>query len=102
MPSLAVAFTNLVSKGGPLSKLHAHESRLGRRYEKAPKVQALLEHQKSCVTRRCSTSVNSHAPVALRLTRCNYVTGRWSCSCRKTSTRLMADAPERSVRTVGF
>src|SRR5262245_48238632 len=33
--SLAMAFTNLVTKGGPLSKLHAHESRLRRRYEKA-------------------------------------------------------------------
>jgi hypothetical protein len=33
--SLAVAFTNLVSRGGPLAKLHAHESRLRRRYEKA-------------------------------------------------------------------
>jgi hypothetical protein len=33
--SLAIAFTNLVAKGGPLAKLHAHESRLRRRYEKA-------------------------------------------------------------------
>jgi hypothetical protein len=33
--SLAIAFTNLVTKGGPLAKLHAHESRLRRRYEKA-------------------------------------------------------------------
>jgi hypothetical protein len=33
--SLAIAFTNLVTKGGPLAKLHTHESRLRRRYEKA-------------------------------------------------------------------
>jgi hypothetical protein len=32
---LAVAFTNLMAKSGPLSKLHTHESRLRRRYEKA-------------------------------------------------------------------
>jgi hypothetical protein len=33
--SLAIAFTNLVTRGGPLAKLQAHESRLRRRYEKA-------------------------------------------------------------------
>ena len=33
--SLAIAFTNLVTRGGPLAKLHTHESRLRRRYEKA-------------------------------------------------------------------
>jgi hypothetical protein len=33
--ALATAFMNLVAKGGPLAKLHTHESRLRRAYDKA-------------------------------------------------------------------